>query len=244
MNDLSNKTRALRAVAELRKKILNGELPGGKRIFEVPLAEEFKISRTPIREAMSRLAEEGLLDRAPNGGFQVRTFLVEDIIDAIELRGVLEGTAVRLGIEREPTPAQIDALKACLGELDTCFGTAPATVDVERYADLNAQFHRLLAALPRSETIKREVERATKLPFASPSAFLPNKSYLGHFHESLFVAQDQHTRLVDAICKGEAGRAEFLAREHARSARRNLEHLLISSDTDKLKLSEISLLTT
>lgn len=189
MNDLSNKTRALRAVTELRKKILNGELPGGQRIFEVPLAEEFKISRTPIREAMSRLAEEGLLDRAPNGGFQVRTFLVEDIIDAIELRGVLEGTAVRLGIERGPTPAQLDELQTVFDALDTCFGPGPDTVDVERYADLNEKFHKLLAALPRSETIKREVERATRLPFAAPSAFLPNKSYLDRFHASLFVAR-------------------------------------------------------
>ena len=56
------------------------------------LAKEFSISRTPIREALSRLAEEGLLERARGGGFVVRSFAIADVLDMIELRGVLEGT--------------------------------------------------------------------------------------------------------------------------------------------------------
>ena len=57
----------MRALMELRKKILSGDYPGGTRLFEVSLAETLQISRTPVREVMSRLAEEGLLDRLADG---------------------------------------------------------------------------------------------------------------------------------------------------------------------------------
>ena len=61
-------THGRRAVIELREKIINGELPGGMRLFEVSLAESLQISCTLVRGALSRLAEEGLLDRLPSGG--------------------------------------------------------------------------------------------------------------------------------------------------------------------------------
>ncbi len=81
------------------------------RLFEVSLAETLEISRTPVREALSRLAEEGLLDRLPNGGFVVRRFGYEDVIDSIELRGVMEGTAARLAAERGASP---EGLRGCM----------------------------------------------------------------------------------------------------------------------------------
>jgi len=97
-------THTLRARIEVRERILRGDLPGGTRLFEVALAEDLGISRTPVREAMSRLVEEGLLERVRGGGFTVRRFALADVIDTIELRGVLEGTAARLGAERGLAP--------------------------------------------------------------------------------------------------------------------------------------------
>src|SRR5690606_35735565 len=122
-------THGRRAVIELREKIINGELPGGMRLFEVPLAEALQISRTPVREALSRLAEEGLLDRLPNGGFVVRRFGFADVVDAIELRGVMEGTAARLAAERGAAPEALARLQAIVAELDACFGTHEDDVD-------------------------------------------------------------------------------------------------------------------
>ena len=63
-------------------------------------------SRIGVREAMSRLVNEGLLERGKNGGFVVRKFGFRDVIDAIELRGLLEGAAARQAAERRPTPEQ------------------------------------------------------------------------------------------------------------------------------------------
>ncbi|MCI5076156.1 GntR family transcriptional regulator [Oricola sp.] len=226
MKQPANKTHASRTVIELRKKILGGDLVGGTRLFEVPLAEELEISRTPLRDAMSRLAEEGLLERARGGGFVVRQFSFADVIDSIELRGVLEGTAARLAAERGAVPEGLERMEAIVASLDDCFGEMPGEVDFEAYSDLNAQFHEGLAGLAGSEIVRREIERAARLPFASPSAFLPDKGDIAAFRRSLNFAQEQHKAIIQAIRSREGFRAESVAREHARTARRNLEYIL------------------
>lgn len=218
-------THGRRAVIELREKIINGELPGGMRLFEVSLAETLEISRTPVREALSRLAEEGLLDRLPSGGFVVRRFGYADVVDSIELRGVLEGTAARLAAERGASPEGLERMTQIVAQLDTCFGPNEDDVDFDAYSDLNEKFHIELAALSGSEVVRREVERAAALPFASPSAFLPNKLEITAFKRSLRSAQDQHRAILKAIIAREGARAEFVAREHARTARSNLEYI-------------------
>jgi len=219
-------THATRAQIELRRRIISGELPGGTRLFEVQTAELLNISRTPVRDAMSRLVEEGLLERARGGGFLVRSFGLAEVIDAIELRGVLEGTAARLAAERGVAIAALARIRAIVDELDGCFKHQTGEVDLGRYGELNATFHKELVALAGSTIIRREVERVTMLPFASPSAFLPDNAEIEAFSRSLEAAQDQHRQIVAAIAGREGARAEALAREHARLARRNLDHIL------------------
>jgi GntR family transcriptional regulator of vanillate catabolism len=219
-------THGRRAVIELREKILNGELPGGMRLFEVPIAELLDISRTPVREALSRLTEEGLLERLPSGGFVVRRFGFADVIDAIEMRGVMEGMAARLAAERGARPEELKEIGETVARLDLCFGEQMDDVDFDAYSELNEQFHHQLAALAGSDMIRREVERASSLPFASPSAFLPDRADIAAFRRSLRGAQDQHRAMVAAIAAREGTRAEAIAREHARTARRNLEYML------------------
>lgn len=227
MRESAANTHATRAQIELRKRILSGELAGGARLYEVQMAEQLDISRTPVRDAMSRLVEEGLLDRARNGGFVVRSFTFQDVVDAIEIRGVLEGTAARLAAERGPDASTLTRIRMLLSDLDRCFENGTGRVDFDLYSDLNAAFHHELAGLCGSEIVRREVERATRLPFASPSAFLPNNADIEAFTRSLDIAQEQHRQIVAAIEAREGSRAEALAREHARIARRNLDYVLV-----------------
>ncbi|NBZ89162.1 GntR family transcriptional regulator [Stagnihabitans tardus] len=217
-------THAQRALLALRKRILGGELPGGTRLFEVALAEELGISRTPVRDALSRLAAEALLDRASGGGFVVRSFAVRDVVDTIELRGVLEGTAARLAAERgAPEPLLAEA-RDILRQIDALF--LSQDFDMEGYSRLNSAFHALLARLPQSDVLLREIERITALPFASPSAFLDDSAHMAALTRTLSAAHDQHRALLEAITNREGFRAESIAREHARAARRNVEFLL------------------
>ncbi|WP_372837386.1 GntR family transcriptional regulator, partial [Puniceibacterium confluentis] len=85
-----------RAVMGLRERILTGALAVGDRVSEVALARDLGVSRTPLREAMSELVEQGLLEKMPTGGCMVRSLTRADVEDGIELRGTLEGLACRL----------------------------------------------------------------------------------------------------------------------------------------------------
>ncbi|MFC7704417.1 GntR family transcriptional regulator [Plastorhodobacter daqingensis] len=241
MGIAEEKNHGQRALAELRRRILRGELPGGMRLLEVHIADQLEISRTPVREAMSRLVEEGLLERLQNGGFMVRSFTAADVIDAIELRGVVEGTAARLAAERGVPEDRMQAFLDIIEQLDACFpGSDRAAVDFERYAELNADLHAALASLSGSKIIAQEVARATRLPFASPSAFIPNRAAVEAFEHSLHLAQEQHRRMGEAIRNREGARAEALVREHARIARGNLEYIL---SQDRSLMSQVPALS-
>src|SRR4249919_2634746 len=93
-------TRRLGAFIGLREMLLHGEFARGERISELPLVARLGTSRTPIRLALERLAHMGLLDVVATGGFTVRQFTLAEVLDAIEIRGVLEGTVARLAAER------------------------------------------------------------------------------------------------------------------------------------------------
>lgn len=223
-SDPQNATHAQRALAILRQRILGGDLIGGQRLFEVALAADLGISRTPVRDALARLAAEGLLDRASGGGFLVRSFAVRDVIETIDLRGLLEGAAVRMAAERGVPVAQIAQARGVLVAIDAAF--AGDSVDIDSYARLNAQFHALLAEMAQSDVIAREIARITALPFAAPSAFLDDPSQQATSARALAVTQAQHHAILDAVANREGARAEALMREHARAARRNAENLL------------------
>ncbi|WP_323772350.1 GntR family transcriptional regulator [Antarctobacter sp.] len=211
-----------RALMELRSLVLNGEYAGGERLAETVLADRLGLSRTPLRQAMDRLVDEGLLERIETGGCRAARFSKADIHDAIELRGVLEGTAARLAAERGALPDLASRMVEVLEQLDVAVA---GTLDFKAYVPLNAEFHDLLANLAGSAVIAREVERAGRLPAASPSAFMQGQELIPDFRESLTRAQRQHRDIFDAIQNRQGSRAEALAREHARLARTNLEYV-------------------
>jgi GntR family transcriptional regulator of vanillate catabolism len=216
--------RTLETVLRLRQLILDGELRPAERIAEIPLGERLGVSRTPLRLALAQLDHEGLVEALPSGGFAVRSFTREDIADAIELRGVLEGTAARFAAERLEDVRELEALHGCVAQLDALVRPDRPVIDsLERYAELNDRFHELLVAQAKSPLLAAELERVGGLPFASPTAFVRVQAELEASHVILYVAQQQHRGMLEAIEAREGTRAEALAREHARIARRNLD---------------------
>jgi GntR family transcriptional regulator of vanillate catabolism len=219
-------TQSTAALTDLRDMVLSGELAPGERQPEVQLSERLGLSRTPLREALTRLEQEGLLERAPTGlGYVVRGFTWTDVADAIEIRGVLEGTAARLAAERGPDATNLAAAGAILARLDTVVAHGPEVLDMAAYADLNAAFHAAVLDMARSPVLAREIAGAIALPFAGPSAFLTEQTDVLAFRRTLSGAQDQHHAILDAIAAREGSRAEAMAREHARLARRNLDYV-------------------
>ncbi|SIO32687.1 GntR family transcriptional regulator [Vannielia litorea] len=214
------------ATRALRDRILSGALAKGAHLSETAAADMLGLSRTPIREALAQLVEEGLLERSASGRCTVRALTREDVADAIELRGVLEGTALRLAAERGPCPEALAEAEACVDAIELVISSGARALDFERYAELNAAFHAAVVRLPASPIIARELLRAHRLPLASPSAFLGRQAAQLAFRQSLIVAQSQHRAMLSAVTAREGTRAEALGREHARLARQNFDQAL------------------
>ena len=220
-------SQTVRAQQRLRELILRGELAAGARIAELALVDLLGVSRTPIRSALMRLEQEGLLEVLPSGGYAVRTFSEREVADAIELRGTLEGLAARLAAERGVATRTLAQARDCLDQIDQVL-LDPSLSDemFSDYVRLNAQFHRLLAEMASSGVLAREIERAGSLPFASPSGFVGVHINNTPARDMLVVAQHQHRQVLDAIERRESGRAEALMREHSRIARHNMQMAL------------------
>lgn len=223
-------SQSLKAILGVRDLVFSGEIGPGERLSEVSVSERLGLSRTPIRAALARLEQEGLLEAIPSGGYSVRSFTEADVIDAIELRGVLEGTAARLAAERGVPPARLAAFKALVGRLEETMSVPPEELDFPAYVALNAEFHEMLAGLAGSQIIRREIERVVQLPFAGPSAFMNTQADIPAFRASLQIGQAHHRAIAHAIEMREGARAEALGREHARLARQNLDFVMKDRD--------------
>ncbi len=224
MDEQPRASQTVRTLLQLRELILNGELSPGERVSELGIVERLGVSRTPVRVALVRLEEEGLVDCLPTGGFVVRAFSEADIADAIQLRGVLEGMAAQRAAERRLSRGELSGLRDVVGSLDALVRQRDLTIDdFSDYIRLNDQFHGLLLHLADSPVLKRSMERVLSLPFASPGAFVRVQAELPESREILVIAQEHHRAILDAIENGEGSRADHLAREHSRLARRNLD---------------------
>jgi GntR family transcriptional regulator of vanillate catabolism len=218
----AHRTQITKAVLRLRQLIFNGQFSPGERMSELPLVELLGVSRTPLRLALAQLEHEGLLRGLPAGGYVVREFTQGDVRDAIELRGVLEGTAARFAAERGAAARDLAALRAT----NETIGTLVHRDDYEsfeRYLRLNEAFHARMLKMARSSLLVRSLQGIVSLPFAGPSALVFAQAELADSRDILVIAHRHHTGLIDAIERRQGARAESLAREHARLALTNLE---------------------
>ena len=225
-SDVASQT--ARALFSLRESLIRGEFGPGERMAELPLVARLGVSRTPIRLALERLAHMGLLDISANGGFTVRGYSATEALDAIEIRGVLEGTAARLASERLVDVAEVATLRRLAEEME---GLERLTIDsFGHYMDLNEAFHSAIVDLAKSVMLTRALEHAVSLPFASPSAMVFPTSGLAYADDALAIAKEHHRGILEAITKRQGTRAEYLAREHAFIGRRVLTMALSDSE--------------
>jgi GntR family transcriptional regulator, vanillate catabolism transcriptional regulator len=209
-------TQLAQAVLRLREMILRGKLPPGERVAEAPLADKLGMSRTPVRQALPLLAQEGLLIEHETRGYVVRAFTAADIIDAIDIRGALEGLAARRIAEQGASKAFIRQLKSCLEDGDAIFRKRRVDENDEAlYADMNSRFHSLILQEAGSPILQAALERTSRIPFAGPQALAFDKSNLEQMYDMLSYAHRQHHAIVEALERGQSGRAEALMREHA-----------------------------
>jgi len=216
-------TQHTRALVRIRELILQGKLSAGQRVAEAPLAEQLGMSRTPIRQALPVLAQEGLLVEHETRGYVVKEISTADIVDAIDLRGIIEGLAARRVAERGASRAFCNALRVCLVDGDKIFNKGHLEESDEAvYADMNARFHDLIVREAHSPMIEQTLERNARIPFVGPQALAFDKTSLGRMFDMLSYAHRQHHFIVSALEHGEGARVEALMREHANPVKDSL----------------------
>jgi GntR family transcriptional regulator, vanillate catabolism transcriptional regulator len=213
---------------ELRRRIASGVYPPGERLVELALAAELGASRTPIRLAFEELTKEGLLERLPTRGFRVKAFSADDLADAIDVRGTLEGMAARLAAERKPSDEQALSLKECVAQGRSILADAMADdqhIDAARWIAMNARFHSTLIEAAQNAALAAAVSHVSKHPLAGAQALSHGIAPRLEF-ALIQRAQQDHEDVVQSVLAGEGVRAEALMREHARRSRDNKRELL------------------
>jgi GntR family transcriptional regulator of vanillate catabolism len=221
---------------QLRDLVLRGEFPPGGRLAEQQLAERLGASRTPVRAALVTLEQEGLVEANGTGGYLVRRFTMREVIDAIAVRGHLEGMAARLVAEHGLSRQLRLDLQACLDEGDRLLRADPLGYDdYAAYAAMNDRFHRLVVEASGNRALQRALALNDKLPFAAASAMLPMQSSLAEDRDWMKYAHRQHHMLFQALADGTGARAQALAEEHTEVAQMNMRMAVERrSDTEKL----------
>lgn len=221
-----------KVTSELRDMILSAELVPGERIVELQFSEKLGVSRTPLRIALTELEREGLVERLPARGFRVRAFTDDEIADAVDVRGTLEGMAARLLSERGVSPEVLEALSAAVEDgrrlLAPAAKDANVPIDARAWGRINDRFHRILCEASENRALIAAIEHNNKVPLAGPAALtLPSTPSL---LETPYVlrAQADHEELLLAITRRESVRAEALMREHAYRSRENKRIMLES----------------
>ena len=209
LNEAGNGSIQARVIAEMRRRIISVDLPPDVNLSELALAEEFGVSRTPVREAFKQLQTEGLVEIRPRVGTFVTTPSRREINELFEMKELLEGAAARLLAQRGRVP-ELDRLEENLREADA----AVQRDDTARYAELVQEFHDLL--IVGSDNRKLEAHYRTLMnQLAYPRLVTTSLSQPGRPAQS----DQEHHRVVELIAAKDGDSAERVMREHVRASR-------------------------
>jgi DNA-binding GntR family transcriptional regulator len=211
------------AYVKIRQAIVEGRYASGHRLVEQRIAEEFQLSRTPVREAIRLLDAEGLVVSERNKGATVRAVTTKDIWDLYALRSRLESLVAELAAERAG-PEQIARLDQALADFDAAAraGQPGGLEETRALSAANQAFHGTLVEAADNERLARVLNRTvdTPLVFRAFRVFDPGQTQ----RSGLF-----HRLIRDAVAGREPGRAGSLMTEHILQGR---DALLASLDAD------------
>ena len=197
---------AERVFRQLRQALRGGLYRPGDRLREQEVAERLKVSRTPVREALGRLAMQGLVEPAGSRGMIVRSLTTAEVLELYAMRELLEGAAARLAAQHA-SPPEFDAL----ADLETEFEASAS--DAPQMARLNLMLHEAITRAARNRYLDgalQEVQDAIAL--LGPTTF----SVAGRPAS----AAEEHREIIAAIAARDPDKAEQAARAHIREALR------------------------
>lgn len=187
--------------------IRSGDIKPGQTLTERGLAEKIGVSRTPVREAIRKLEEQGIVTHEPHKGVKVITLSEEKVAQLYDVRELLEGLAVRRLAERQ-TPQMIEELRGFIEKAEK----EAVENNIRELAEINSEFHLALARLSGNvylETIMNMLQTQISLMMSA------SLSTSGRPLQNI----EEHKGLIDAIRSGDGEFAESIAKHHVRKAR-------------------------
>ena len=196
--------------SKLEEEILSGELARGTALGEIALSKRLGVSRTPVRGALHRLAEEGLVEVLPNRGATVIGINIDDLIDIYNIRERLEGLASALAAKRA-TVDEISRLTEAVELADFYINKN----DTEHIKELDTVFHSIIYSASGSRFLSRtlsELHRKIK-SYRKRSLSVPGR---------LEKTALEHREILEAIKRGDAEEADRLTSNHIKYALNNM----------------------
>jgi DNA-binding GntR family transcriptional regulator len=212
----------------IEEAIVSGELEPGTVLRQEQLSEQFQVSRTPIREALRRLAALGLVDFVPNRGVRVRTLSREELHEAFLVRAELEGLATELAAERM-SEQDLEELEEAERRFSRTSQELRSREPGEERRSImgdwiraNHAFHDVIYRAADAPFIERLAKEARR-NFSGPAVWAPGD----HSLDGLYLKNDQQHRAIrQALAAGSATGARALAHEHVLSSFHLLETIL------------------
>jgi DNA-binding GntR family transcriptional regulator len=201
-----------RVYTELRARILDGNLEHGQRLHQEAVSAALGVSRTPVREALGRLAAEGLVQLLPQRGARVAPLRPPDIRSAYEARLVIEPGAAALAARRGLTPPLRRRLHGAIAAHRAAAG------DIQRSFSANRDFHLGLVEASGNQLL---LQFAEHLWVARIGATIYERQ--AETVERMLLDADEHEAILDAVERGDARKAESLSRRHVADALRRLD---------------------
>jgi DNA-binding GntR family transcriptional regulator len=192
------------AYLRLRHQILDGSLRNGERLGEKELAESLGISRTPVREALRRLASEGLVEVLPNRGARVPVWDQQDVADIFELRVLLESHAARRAADNA-TEDVLAHLSAICDEMEA--EVRRGDPDLTSVATKNRAFHAAVVDASGSMRLPGLVASLVHIPVIM-------QTFKRYSVEALDRSLRHHREIVDAMRAGDGEWAHSVMRAH------------------------------
>ena len=198
------------AYERIRGLVLSGALAPGTKLGQVELAERFGISRTPVREALRRLAGEGLVEGHPNHGFHVVDLGLDAVLRRLEVRAILEPGIARLAAERR-TERDVEQLNSSIAREQRARGGVAAH-------DASRDFHVMLARAAGNDELVRVLDSLWLVEVGR--RLLSRRSAVSDWQ---YEDVREHREIAAAVAEGRAGDAERLMAEHVRRAAQHWE---------------------
>lgn len=200
-----------RAYQVIREAILTGALPPAQRLKEAELVARCGVSRTPVREALRRLAADDFVTLARNRSAQVKAWSDNDLEELFDLRAILEGHAAARAATRV-TDAELDRMQASIDEMDALLASAPSRPrQTEAFLRLNWALHEAVWAAAASLRLRTALVRLIDQAVVARTA----RSYSA---ERLGRSQRHHRELVEALRARDPAWADAVMRGHIRAA--------------------------